>query len=99
MTQAPFVYLGVHPCFVGPHSRFVAGKGVPTLHPGYREAGRYTEAPGITPDGIRARVGAVHLPLGYFVQAFLDAGFTIERLEEPGSRPYPWILALRCRRD
>ena len=93
--RAPFVYLGVHPCFVGPHSLFVAGRGVPTLHPGYRESGRYAEAPGVTPDGIRARVGAVHLPLAPFVQAFLDAGFGLERLEEPGSRPYPWILATR----
>jgi SAM-dependent methyltransferase len=95
---APLVYLGVHPCFVGPHSRFVATEGVPALHPGYRDAGRYDEAPGITPGGLRVKVGAVHLPLGPFVQAFLDAGFALERFEEPGTRPYPGIVALRCRR-
>src|SRR5262249_23197636 len=38
----PFVYVGVHPCFVGPHSLFVEGRGVPQLHAGwYRQSGRY----------------------------------------------------------
>jgi SAM-dependent methyltransferase len=98
--EAPFVYLGVHPCFIGPHSRFLAGEGIPELFSGYWETARYTEAPGISPGGLRAKVGAVHLPLGAFVQAFLDAGFRIERLEEPASpeREYPHLVALRCRR-
>jgi SAM-dependent methyltransferase len=93
-----FVYLGVHPCFVGPHSRFLEGKGVPELHPGYRRAGRYSEGPGISSTGIRARVGAVHLPLGVFVQAFLDAGFRLERFEEPGERDYPVPVAIAATR-
>lgn len=98
--EAPFVYLGVHPCFIGPHSRFLAGEGLPELFPGYWETERYTEAPGISPTGLRAKVGAVHLPLGAFVQAFLDAGLRLERLEEPASpeREYPHLVALRCRR-
>jgi SAM-dependent methyltransferase len=91
------VYLGVHPCFVGPHSAFVKGLGIPRLHPGYRSIGRYTEAAGISPEGLRAKVGAVHLPLGVFVQAFLDAGFVLERFEEPGEREYPVPIALRAR--
>lgn len=95
---APFVYLGVHPCFVGPHSLFVAAEGVPMLHPGYRVTGRYSEAPGISPAGLRARVGATHTPLGIFVQAFLDAGLVLEHLEEPGDREYPYALTLRWRR-
>jgi SAM-dependent methyltransferase len=95
---APFVYLGVHPCFVGPHSRFISAEGVPVLHPGYRQTERYTEAPGISPRGLRAKVGASHLPLGRFVQAFLDEGFSLEQFEEPGSREYPYRLALRWRR-
>lgn len=95
---APFVYLGVHPCFVGPHSRFVAAQGVPTLHPGYRVLGRYTDAPGISPEGLRAKVGATHVPLGVFLQSFLDAGFALERFEEPGDREYPYSVALRWRR-
>ena len=93
---APLVYLGVHPCFVGPHSEFVRGAGVPKLHPGYRRSGRYETGPGISPEGLRARVGAVHLPLGALLQAFLDAGLRLDRVEEPGERDYPVPLALRA---
>ena len=95
-----FVYLGVHPCFIGPHSRFLRGEGIPELFPGYWDTERYTEAPGISPTGLRAKVGAVHLPLSTLVQSFIDAGFRIERFEEPASaeREYPHLVALRCRR-
>jgi SAM-dependent methyltransferase len=93
------VYVGVHPCFVGPHSLFVEGKGVPELHAGwYRRQGRYEQAPGISPTGLRARVGATHLPLAEFLQSFVDAGFRLEHVEEPGARDYPTAIALRWRR-
>jgi len=95
------VYLGAHPSFVGPHSLFVGAEGVPQLHAGlYRLAGRYSEAPGVSPTGLRARVGATHLPLGVFIQAFVDAGFTLERIAEPEAdeRDFPYMLALRFRR-
>jgi SAM-dependent methyltransferase len=95
--SGPFVYLGAHPCFVGPHSRFISAEGIPVLHAGYRRIHRYTEAPGISPDGLRAKVGASHLPLGLFLQAFIDAGFKLERFEEPELREYPYMVALRCR--
>ena len=95
---APFAYIGAHPCFVGPHSRFIAAEGVPELHPGYRRTERYEGGPAIGPDGLRAKVGATHLPLGLFVQSFLDAGFQIHRFEELGSREYPYVVALQCRR-
>ena len=91
-----FVYLGVHPCFVGPHSEFVAGEGVPRLHPGYRRTGRYEDGPGISPHGLRAKIGAAHLPLGLFLQSFLDAGLSLRHVEEPGGREYPVPLALRA---
>jgi SAM-dependent methyltransferase len=94
----PFVYVGVHPCFVGPHALFVEGRGVPQLHAGwYRQSGRYEDAPGISPTGLRARVGGTHLPLAEFLQSFVDAGFRFEHVEEPGSRDYPIAIALRCR--
>ena len=48
--------------------------------------------------GLRAKVGATHLPLAEFLQAFLDAGLALERVEEPGARDYPIVIALRCRR-
>ena len=98
---APFVYIGGHPCFVGPHSRFVGAEGVPVFHAGlYRRVGRYDDAPGVSPDGLRARVGAMHLPLEQLIQAFPDAGFRIERFEEleASDRDYPYMIALLCRR-
>ena len=95
---APFVYLGVHPCFVGPHSRFFAAQGMPILHEGYRRVERYDGGPSINPEGLRARVGAVHLPLGEFIDAFLTTGFGLERFEEHGPNEYPHWLAVGCRR-
>jgi SAM-dependent methyltransferase len=93
-----FVYVGVHPCFVGPHSRFARAQGVPVLELGYDAVGRYENPPGLNPDGIRARVGAVHLMLGDLLAAFLDAGLRIDAFEEPicAGRDYPHWLALRA---
>ena len=96
---SPFVYIGAHPCFVGPHSRFTFAEGVPALHPGYRRTGRYDDGPALGPDGLRARVGATHLPLGLFLQSFLDAGFVILRFGELDEREYPFAVALGCRRE
>ena len=93
--EGTLVYLGVHPCFVGPHA-FVHDRDVPELHPGYRDTSYRTEAPGIWSDGVRARVGAWHLPLGLFLHCFLDAGLRLDRIEEPEGRDYPYILALRA---
>jgi SAM-dependent methyltransferase len=92
-----FVYLGVHPCFVGPHA-FVHDRAVPELHPGYRDTSYRTEAAGIWSEGLRAKVGAAHLPLGLFLQAVIDAPLTLERFEEPEGRDYPHVVALRTRR-
>jgi SAM-dependent methyltransferase len=97
---APFVYVGVHPCFVGPHSVYDVDRHAPELHPGwYRLTGRYDEAPGIWRGaGVRIRVGASHLPLGLLLQTFLDAGLVLECVEEPAEREYSFGLAFRWRR-
>jgi SAM-dependent methyltransferase len=96
----PLVYVGAHPCWVGPHSIYDPEGGVPVFQPDwYRHTGRYTEAPGVWREsGVRIRVGATHLPLGRFLQTFLDAGFRLEQIEEPEEREYPFSLALRWRR-
>lgn len=67
---------------------------------GYRTSGRSTDAPGIStaPTSLRRRVGAAHLPLARFLQAFLDSGLRLECIGEPEERDYPFILALRWRR-
>jgi len=90
-----FVYLGVHPCFVGPHA-FVHDLDVPELHPGYRDSSFRRDAPGVWSDGVRARTGAWHLPLGLFLHCFLDAGLRLEHFEEPHGRDYPYTVALRA---
>jgi len=95
--EAVFVYVGLHPCFVGPHS-VQRHQAVPTLHAGYGKSGRYTEGPGISPDGLWAKVTGVHLPLGSLVQAFLDAPLDLERFEEHGDDDYPRRIAIRARR-
>jgi SAM-dependent methyltransferase len=97
---SPFVYMGVHPCFVGPHSVYDPERAAPELHAGwYRLTGRYDEAPGIWRGaGVRIRVGASHLPLGLYLQTFLDAGLRLEHVEEPDEREYPFGLAFRWRR-
>jgi hypothetical protein len=71
------------------------------LYPGYGESGRYEPSSGrISLGGIRARVGAVHLPLGELLQAFLGAGLRIDAFEEPvpSDREYPHWLAFRAAR-
>jgi len=97
---APFVYIGVHPCFVGPHSVYDVKRATPELHPGwYRLTDRYDEAPGIwRASGVRVRVGASHLPLGLFLQTFLDTGLQLECVDEPDEREYSFGLAFRWRR-
>ena len=94
----PFVYVGLHPCFVGPHA-WVHNTTVPELHPGYFETGWRTEGPGIWTEGLRAKVGENHLPLGEFIQSFVDAGFALERFDEPPmGREYPYMVATKWRR-
>jgi SAM-dependent methyltransferase len=97
---APLVYIGAHPCFVGPHSLYVSAEGVPELSAGYRRTCRYDgSAFGVgNPDGVRIRVGGVHLTLGALFDAFTSAGFVVERFEELArERDYPHALALRAR--
>jgi SAM-dependent methyltransferase len=88
------VYIGNHPCFVGPSQEHVYA--VPVLHPGYRRGGRWdaADAPGSTPGGWRARLGSyVHVPLGAFLDAF--AGLTLVHAVEPDEgREYPTMIAL-----
>jgi hypothetical protein len=57
---------------------------------------RYDVAPGISPAELRAKVAARHLPLREFLRSFVDAGFGLEQIEEPGSRDFPVGNAVRC---
>jgi SAM-dependent methyltransferase len=96
-----FIYVGIHPCFVGPHSSYWDDREVPELHSGYAEQGRYQEGPGIRPDGLWARVAGVHLPLAVLLKPFLDAPLRLDAIEEHGDEndAYPRRIALRARRE
>lgn len=90
-----FVYVGKHPCFVGPVQK-PADTGVPVLYAGYRRSGSWdaAAAPGTTMGGWRERLGSyVHLPLAEFLSAF--SGFELLAVEEPdGGGEYPRTIAL-----
>ena len=93
-----FVYLGVHPCFVGADIEAVTRSETELrVVPGYRESGWVFDSPQFG-TGVRELVGVNHLPLAALLQAFLDAGFALERIEEHGPGVVPWVLALRARR-
>jgi len=84
-----FVHVGVHPCFIG---AFVDGSDPERLvtTPGYWRRAR-THAGWA--DGIRARVGAVHLTLGDLFQAVTAAGLMVDTVQELGE-PTPDVLAI-----
>jgi SAM-dependent methyltransferase len=88
-----FVLVGTHPCFMSPVAVREPGGSPVTLQPGYRRAGWWAEGPGFG-QGIRPRVGVHHLPLAALMNAVLDAGIRIQRVEEPGDEDYPILLAL-----
>jgi SAM-dependent methyltransferase len=86
------LYVGTHPCFTGPFSRSPASV-PPKLYPGYRQTERTHVGPGLG-EGLRRRVGVRHVPLAAFLNALLQAGLRLERVEEPGPEDYPRILAV-----
>jgi SAM-dependent methyltransferase len=85
-----FVHVGLHPCFCGAFadrsdlSRIVLG-------PGYADTDLSFEA--WSPHGVRARVGAWHMPLAGLVHAIVDAGLVLTNLVENGPET-PDLLAL-----
>jgi SAM-dependent methyltransferase len=88
------VVLATHPCFVGPFVRMEDGAdGVAIIHPGYWNRERVFAGPGIG-DGIRARVGAQHVPMSDFLNGVIAAGLQIEVVEELGDGTVPWLFAL-----
>jgi SAM-dependent methyltransferase len=90
-----FVYLGVHPCFASPYVER-RERGLPVLHPGYREAGwQHTSRAG-RGERIRSHVGINHVPLAGLLNAIAGSGFTITRVEEPGETDPPLFLAVQA---
>lgn len=91
-----FVYVGTHPCYVTPYVE--RRRAAPhLLHPGYRRRGWTSAGPGFG-HGIRPRVGVNHLTLADFLQAILDSGLRLRRIEEPGQDDYPILISLVAER-
>lgn len=86
-----FAHVGVHPCYVGAFADRTNSSEI-TITPGYWERDRRFEGPW---RGVRARVGARHIPLGELLDTFIRSGLAIDRVIEAGN-PTPDILAVRC---
>ncbi|MFE9652083.1 class I SAM-dependent methyltransferase [Micromonospora sp. NPDC006431] len=88
-----FVHIGVHPCFIGPF----ADRSDPArivIDGGYGERERSFRS--WNSSGVRARVGAWHLPLADLLNAVTAAGLTLTRVQESGATPIPDILAFQA---
>ena len=90
-----FVHVGTHPCFVGPHS--VRTEDGQLVGAGYRGRERQFDLPAYHPQGVRRKVGALHVPLDDLLNALVDAGLALERAIEAGGEP-PVFFAVRARR-
>lgn len=85
-----FAHVGLHPCFCGAFADRSDPERV-ILHPGYwRRERRYD---GWSASGVRARVGALHLPLSDLVMAITAAGLVVDAVVEVGE-PTPDVLAI-----
>lgn len=93
-----FVYVGSHPCFVGPFAERRHDDAV-VVHPGYRDAAWRSTGPGISGRGVRAKVGVRHVPLSDLFNSVATVGLRIVRLLEPGDEPAPWLLGFEATRQ
>jgi SAM-dependent methyltransferase len=92
-----FVHVGVHPCFAGPHSRFIEGEHTRIVGAGYRERGFTKSSPAFHPEGIRIKTGAAHIPLDDLINGLVAAQLAITRVVECFRDP-PVMLGLAARR-
>jgi SAM-dependent methyltransferase len=76
-----FVHIGVHPCFVGAFADR-SDPGLITIDTRYADRSRSFDA--WTPAGVRARVGAWHVPLAELLDGMLNAGLRVTRAAEAG---------------
>ncbi|WP_327106555.1 class I SAM-dependent methyltransferase [Nonomuraea glycinis] len=92
------LFYGVHPCFNGPHIEN-REDGALIIHPTYRRTGWHPRSPWWRDGGLRERLGMHQLPLPDLLNAFMDAGLSLDRVYEPREDPIPRILAIRATRD
>lgn len=90
-----FIYVGVHPCFVGPFADRTPE--AVTLRPGYENSSWRHAGPGLG-HGVRSRVGVRHRPIADVLNPLSDAGLQLDRLTELGTDAVPDLLAISSSR-
>ena len=86
------VHVGVHPCFCGGFADRTESEAV-VIRPGYLDS-HWTTA-SWSDRGVRAKVGATHVPLPGLLEGFLGAGLVLDAFKEGGA-PTPTVLAIRA---
>lgn len=89
-----FVYYGLHPCYIGHFSdrQHAKDEGRVVLVEGYGERELRYEGAGAS--FLRPKVGGRHVSLEAFLQAFIDAGLMLRRVEELNQIVVPFELSL-----
>ncbi len=90
-----FIYVGVHPCFVGPFAD--RSHGTVTLRPGYEDSSWRHAGPGLG-SGVRSRVGVRHRTIAEVLNPLSDAGLQLDRLTELGTDALPDLLGISSTR-
>ncbi|MEV6109211.1 class I SAM-dependent methyltransferase [Streptomyces sp. NPDC051940] len=86
-----FVHVGVHPCFVG---AFADWSERPTVVIDERYADRGHTRDAWNPEGVRARVGAWHVPMAELLNGVTGAGLRLARVAERGRGGVPELFGL-----
>jgi SAM-dependent methyltransferase len=90
-----FVHVSVHPCFIGPF----ADRSEPTrITIDERYADRSRSFDTWAPHGVRARVGARHVPLADLLNGVVGAGLRLVRTAESGAVGIPDLFGLLAER-
>lgn len=90
-----FVHIGVHPCFVG---AFADRSDRTRVLVDQRYGERSLTFDGWCPTGVRARLGARHLPLPDLLNAVAAAGLTVQRTAESGPAGVPDLFGIAAAR-
>jgi ubiquinone/menaquinone biosynthesis C-methylase UbiE len=86
-----FVHVGVHPCFVGAFADWSESARI-VIDGRYADPSRSFDA--WSPNGVRARVGAWHVPLAEMLNGVTAAGLRIVRTAESSAAGVPDLFGL-----
>jgi SAM-dependent methyltransferase len=90
-----FVHIGVHPCFVGAFADRADGSRI-VLDGRYADRSHRFDS--WSPNGVRARVGAWHVPLADLLNPVSAAGLHLGRIAEDGPGGVPDLLGFTAAR-